>query len=42
MSELTFWIIAAAVAWIGYGILHLLAKRDARNYVEWIAEGDWE
>ena len=34
MNELTFWIVAAVVAMIAFGVLWHLAKKDAENYVD--------
>lgn len=36
--ELVFWIVAAIVGLIGFGILWLWAKKDAANYVDWVPE----
>lgn len=32
--ELIFWVAAGIVSTIGFGILWLLAKKDAENYVD--------
>lgn len=39
--ELIFWAAFAIIGWIGFGILWFLAKKDAENYVDWIADGDY-
>lgn len=36
--ELIFWLVAGVASLIACGILHLLAKREAENYVEWVVE----
>lgn len=41
-AELIFWIVAAIAGLIAFGVLYIKAKRESANYVEWIAEGDWE
>lgn len=41
-AELIFWIVFGAVSLITFGILWHLAKKDAENYVDWIADGDWK
>ena len=33
-AELIFWIVSAAAAWIGLGVLWHIAKKDAENYVD--------
>lgn len=40
--ELIFWIVAAIAGLVAFGVLHLIGKRESRNYIEWIAEGDWK
>jgi hypothetical protein len=32
--ELIFWVVAAIAGVIGFGILWILAKKDAENYVD--------
>lgn len=32
--ELIFWVVAAIASVIGFGILWILAKKDAENYVD--------
>ena len=41
-AELIFWIVSAVVALIGFGVLWHIAKKNAENYVDWIADGDWK
>lgn len=33
-AELTFWIIAAVVGVVAFGVLWLMAKKTAEGYVE--------
>lgn len=33
-AEVIFWVVSCIVGWIGFGILWLVAKRDAVNYVD--------
>ena len=39
--ELIFWIVACVAGCIAFGVLWLLGKREAENYVGWIARGEW-
>lgn len=32
--ELIFWIVAAAAAWIAFGVLLHFAKKEGENYVD--------
>lgn len=41
-SEMIFWVVSAIVGVIGFGIMLYLGKKESKNYVEWVAEGDWE
>lgn len=41
-AELIFWIVAAIAGVIAFGVLRFMANKYSANYVEWIAEGDWE
>ena len=36
--ELCFWIVATIAGLITFGVLWVLAKRDAENYVDWVRE----
>ena len=36
--ELYFWIVAAIAGLVTFGVLWVLAKRDAENYVDWVRE----
>jgi hypothetical protein len=33
-AEVIFWAVSCIAGWIGFGILWLMAKRDAVNYVD--------
>lgn len=41
-AELIFWIVAGIASVVAFGLLYIKAKRESENYVEWIADGDWE
>lgn len=38
--ELIFWISAAVISIVAFAVLNLIAERESKNYVEWVAEGD--
>ena len=39
MSEMTFWIVAAAVGLVIFGVMWYLAKKEGENYVD---TEDWK
>ena len=39
-AELNFWIVAAIASLVAFGVLWFFAKRDTKNYVEWVR--DWK
>ena len=41
-KELIFWIVAGIASIVAFGVLYIKAKRESENYIEWIADGDWE
>ncbi len=41
-AEMIFWTVALIAGLITFGVLWFMAKKDSANYVEWIADGDWE
>ena len=37
-SELIFWIVAAVVSCLSFGVLWRMAKKDGENYVDWVSD----
>ena len=36
--ELIFWIVAAVVGLVAFGVMMALARKEAETYVDWVEE----